>query len=142
MKMGIRDQNLEATGAVFATFSVKQTGGVDDLKDADISKAVTLSDNYQAGPGVDGAVFLGKLIDLTLTDSDNGKRVATVQLGGVMSVPIASTYPQVGNRVVCGASGTVKQAPILTDYDPAGGNVARGTVIAVNGTTDCTLILN
>jgi predicted RecA/RadA family phage recombinase len=142
MKMGIRDQNLEATGAVFATFSVKQTAGVDDLKDADIGKAVTLSDNYQAGSGTDGAVFLGKLIDLTLTDADNGKRVATVQVGGVMSLPIISTYPQVGNRVICGASGTVKQAPVLTDYDPAGGNIARGTVIAVNGTTDCTLILN
>jgi hypothetical protein len=30
---------------------------------------------------------------------------------------------------------------VLTGYDPAGGNVARGTVIAVNGTTDVTLIL-
>jgi hypothetical protein len=29
----------------------------------------------------------------------------------------------------------------LTGYDPDGGNVARGTVIAVNGTSECTLIL-
>jgi hypothetical protein len=140
--MGIRDQNLEATGAVFASFSVKQTGGVDDLKDADMGKAVTLSGGNQVGPAVDGSVPLGKLIDLTLTDADNGKRVATVQVGGVMTVPITTTYPQVGDRVVGGANGTVKQAPALTDYDPAGGNVARGTVIAVSGTTDCTLILN
>lgn len=140
--MGIRDQNLEATGAVFASFSVKQTGGVDDLKDADMGKAVTLSSNNQVGPTTDGAVFLGKLIDLTLTDAENGKRVATVQIGGVMTVPIAATYPQVGDRVVGGANGTVKQAPALSDYDPAGGNIARGTVIAVNGTTECTLVLN
>jgi len=139
--MGIRDQNLEATGAVFATFSIKQTDGVDDLKDADIGKAVTLSGNNQVGPGTDGSVFLGKLIDLTLTDADDGKRVATVQIGGVMTVPITTTYPQVGDRMVGGASGTVKQAPALTDYDPAGGNVARGTVISVNGTTECTVIL-
>ena len=140
--MGIRDQNLEATGAVFATFSIKQTGGIDDLKDADVGKAVTLSANNQAGSSTDGAVLLGKLIDLTLTDAEDGKRVATVQIGGVMTLPITTTYPQVGNRVVCGTGGAVKQAPALTDYDPAGGNVARGTVIAVNGTTDCTLILN
>jgi hypothetical protein len=140
--MGIRDQNLEATGAVFATFSIHQTGGVDDLKDSDIGKAVRLTGNNEVGPATDGSVFLGKLVDLTLTDADNGKRVATVQISGVMIVPITTTYPQVGNRVVGGASGTVKQAPVLTGYDPAGGNIARGTVIAVNGTTDCTLIMN
>jgi len=139
--MGIRDQNLEATGAVFASFSIKQTGGVDDLKDADIGKAVPLLGINQLGLARDGPVFLGKLIDLTLTDADDGKRVATVQIGGVMTVSITTTYPQVGDRMVGGASGTVKQAPALTDYDPAGGNVARGTVISVNGTTECTVIL-
>jgi hypothetical protein len=140
--MGTRDQNLEATGAVFASFSIKQTGGVDDLKDADIGKSVTLTGSNQVGPATDGSILLGKLIDLTLTDAENGKRVATVQIGGVMTLPITTTYPQVGDRVVGGANGTVKQAPALTDYDPAGGNLARGTVIAVNGTTECTLILN
>jgi len=139
--MGIRDQNLEATGATFATFSIKQTGGVDDLKDADMGKAVTLTGNNQVGPATDGSVFLGKLVDLTLTDSDNGKRVATVQIGGIMTVPITTTYPAVGDRVVGGANGTVKQAPALTGYDPAGGNVARGTVIAVNGTSECTVVM-
>jgi predicted RecA/RadA family phage recombinase len=140
--MGIRDQNLEATGAVFASFSIKQTSGVDDLKDADVGKSITLTGNNQVGPATDSSILLGKLIDLTLTDAENGKRVATVQIGGVMTLPITTTYPQVGDRVVGGANGTVKQAPALTDYDPAGGNLARGTVIAVNGTTECTLILN
>ena len=139
--MGIREQNLEITGGVFASFSVKQTAGVDDLKDADIGKAVRITGNNQVGPTTDGSVFLGKLVDLTLTDADNGKRVATVQIAGVMTVPITSTYPQVGNRVVGGATGTVKQAPALTGYDPVGGNIARGIVIAVSGTTECTLIL-
>jgi hypothetical protein len=139
--MGIRDQNLEATGATFATFSIHQTSGVDDLKDSDIGKAVKLTGNNQVGPATDGSVFLGKLIDLTLTDADNGKRVATVQIGGVMTVPITTTYPTIGDRVVCGANGTVKQAPALTGYDPAGGNIARGTVISVNGTAECTLIM-
>ena len=139
--MGVRDQNLEATGAVFATFSIKQTGEVDDLKDSDIGKAVQITGDNQVGPATDESVFLGKLVDLTLTDADDGKRVATVQISGVMTVPITTTYPQVGDRVVGGASGTVKQAPVLTGYDPAGGNIARGTVIAVNGTSECTLIL-
>ena len=140
--MGIRDQNLEATGAVFASFSIKQTGGVDDLKDAEVGKAVTLTGNNQVGPATDGSVLLGKLIDLTLTDAEAGKRVATVQIGGVMTLPITTTYPAVGNRVAGGAGGTVKQASALTDYDPAGGNLARGTVIAVNGSAECTLVLN
>lgn len=139
--MGIRDQNLEATGATFATFSIKQTAGVDDLKDSDVGKAVKLTGNNQVGPAIDGSVFLGKLVDLTLTDADNGKRVATAQIGGIMTIPITTTYPTIGDRVVGGASGTVKQAPALTGYDPAGGNIARGTVIAVNGTSECTVIL-
>jgi hypothetical protein len=139
--MGIRDQNLETTGATFATFSIKQTAGVDDLKDSDVGKAVKLTGNNQVGPATDGSVFLGKLIDLTLTDAENGKRVATVQIGGIMTIPITTTYPTIGDRVVGGASGTVKQAPVLTGYDPAGGNIARGTVIAVNGTSECTVVL-
>jgi hypothetical protein len=140
--MGIREQNLEATGAVFATFSIKQTAGVDDLKDSDIGKAVKITGNNMVGPTTDGSVFLGKLVDLSLTDQEAGKRVATVQISGVMTIPITTTYPQVGDKVVGGAGGTVKQAPALTGYDPAGGNIARGTVIAVNGTSECTLILN
>jgi len=140
--MGIRDQNLEVTGAVFATFSVKQTAEVDDLKDSDIGKAVQITGDNQVGPATDGSVFLGKLADLTLTDADDGKRVATVQISGVMSVPITTTYPQVGDRVVGGRAGTGKQAPALTGCDPGGGNGARGMVIEVNGTSECTLILN
>ncbi len=139
--MGIRDQDLEATGAVYATFSIKQTAGVDDLKDQDLGKTVQITSGNTVGPSTDGSMVLGKLVDLSLTDADNGKRMATVQVKGVMTLPITTTYPVVGNRVVGGANGTVKQAPALTGYDPAGGNIARGTVIAVSGTTECTLIL-
>jgi hypothetical protein len=139
--MGIRDQDLEATGAVYATFSIRQTAGVDDLKDQDLGKAVQVTSGNTVAPASDGSMVLGKLVDLSLTDADNGKRVATVQIKGVMTLPITTTYPVVGNRVVGGANGTVKQAPALTGYDPAGGNIARGTVIVVSGTTECTLIL-
>ncbi len=140
--MSIREQNLEAIAPVLATFKISQTGGVDDLKDADIGKAVMLTADYEVGPCTDGAIVLGKLIALTLTDRDNGERLATVQTGGICRLPIATTYPVVGNRVVGGTGGTVKQAPALAAYDPAGGNVARGTVLEVNGTNDCTLYLN
>lgn len=136
-----REQNLETTGEVFATFKIKQTAGVDDLQDADIGKAVQLTNNYEVGPASSGSMVLGKLVNLTLTNVDNGKRVATVQIAGIMTLPITTTYPVIGNMVVGGASGTVKQAPVLTGYDPAGGNIARGTVISVNGTSDCTLIM-
>ena len=140
--MSIREQNLEAIAPILATFKIAQSGGVDQLKDADIGKAVMLTGNYEAGPCTDGSKLLGKLIALTLTDRDNGERLATVQIGGICRLPITSTYPVVGNRVVGGASGTIKQAPALGASDPAGGNIARGTVLEVNGTTDCTLYLN
>jgi hypothetical protein len=140
--MSVRDHNLESIGELFATFKIKQTAGSDDLTDADIGKAVTITAAYEAGPGGNGDVLLGKLISLTLEDGNDGDRLATVQIGGVCTLAITTTYPVVGNRVVCGANGTVKQAPALAANDPAGGNVARGTVLAVNGTSACTILLN
>jgi len=142
--MGIRDQDLENVGAVFATFYIKQTAGVDDLKDAQLEKAVIVTSNNTIGLATDGSKILGKLIDISFTDLEstiNQKRLATVQIIGVMTLPITTTNPVVGNQVVGGASGTVKQSPVLTGYDPAGGNIARGFVLSVDGTSYCTLIL-
>ncbi len=140
--MSIRDQNLESIAPVLATFKVHQTSAVDDLKDANIGEPLTLTGDYEVGPVSDGDLVLGKLIALTLTDNDNGKRQATVQIGGVCRLKTSATYPSVGDRLVGGSAGTVKQAPVLTGYDPAGGNAARGTVLEVNGTTDCVVYLN
>ena len=140
--MTVRDQNLETTGALYATFKVHQTAGNDDLVDADVGKAMSIMGNYEVGFGANGSILLGKLIDLSLSDADEGVRVATVQVAGIMTLPVAATVPSVGNRVVVNGAGTVKQAPVLAGYDPAGGNVARGTVISVNGTVEVTLILN
>jgi hypothetical protein len=140
--MTVRDQNLQNIGFLTATFKIHQTANLDDLKDADIGKAVSLSNNYEINLGTTGGTLLGKLIDLSLTDADNGKRVATVQIGGICTLTSAATTPAIGNRVVVNGAGAVRQAPVLAGYDPAGGNVARGTVISVNGSTDVTLILN
>jgi predicted RecA/RadA family phage recombinase len=140
--MSVRDQNLENVGAVFATFEIHQTEGVDDLKDEDLGKAVAISDDYEVSFGTSGGVLLGRLVGLTLTDADQGKRVATVQVGGIATLPATTTVPGLGDRVVVDGDGSVKKAPALAGNDPAGGNVARGTVIAVHGTTEVTLILN
>jgi hypothetical protein len=140
--MAIRDHNLDSIGALTATFKIHQTAGNDDLKDSDIGKAVALTGNYEIGFGNTGDPLIGKLIDLSLTDADKGRRVATVQIAGTMTLPTVATIPALGNRVVVNGAGAVRQAPVLSAYDPAGGNVARGTVINVNGTTDVTLILN
>ena len=140
--MSIREQNLETTGAVYVSFKVHQTAGVNDLADSDIGSSVTILGNYEVGPGSDGDLLLGKLIDLSLTDADEAGRVATVQIAGVMTLPAAATVPSLGNRVVVDGAGAVKQAPALGGDDPAGGNVARGTVIDINGTSEVTLILN
>jgi hypothetical protein len=140
--MSIRDQNLETIALVLATFSIAQTGGVDDLADVDVGKAVTLTGDFEIGPCTADTTLLGKLVALTLSDNDNGQRQATVQIGGVCRLAISSTYPTVGDQVIGGSGGTVKQASALTGNDPAGGNIARGTVLEVNGTTDCTILLN
>lgn len=139
--MTIRPQNLEAIAPVLATFRVHQTGGVDDLKDADLGEPVMLTGSNEVGPITNGGQLFGKLIALTLADGDDGKRLATVQIGGICRLKTSATYPSVGNRVVGGTAGTVKQAPTVSG-DPAGGNVARGTVLEVNGTTDCAILLN
>jgi hypothetical protein len=140
--MSIRDQNLEIIAPMLATFKVRQTANVDDLKDTNLGQPVMLSANNEIAPISNGGQLLGKLIALTLTDNDNGKRVATVQVGGVCRLAVSATVPAVGNRVVGGTTGTVKQAPVLAAFDPAGGNVARGTVLELNGTTDCVILLN
>ncbi len=139
--MSVREQNLETVAPVFATFSIHQTGGEDDLADSDIGSAVTLTGDFEIGPATNGSIVLGKLIALSLSDIDTGRRVATVQIGGVITLPITTTYPMVGDRIVGGASGTVKQAPALASNDPAGGNIARGTVLEVNGTSSCTVYM-
>ncbi len=140
--MTVRSQNLETINPVYATFSIHQTENVDDLKDTNIGEPVGLTGDYEVGRTSAGSILLGKLVALTLTDADDGQRLATVQIGGICTLPISATNPAVGDRVVGGTPGTVKQAPALTGNDPAGGNVARGTVIAVSGTTECTLIFN
>jgi hypothetical protein len=139
--MTVRDQNLDAVAPVLATFTISQTAGVDDLKDANIGEPVILSASGEVGPNGAGDQLLGKLISLTLSDNDDGDRLAAVQVGGICRLAISTTYPVVGNRVVGGTAGTVKQAPTVSS-DPAGGNVARGTVLEVNGTTDCVILLN
>ncbi len=140
--MTIRDQNLEAIAPVVATFKIKQTAGVDDLKDVNLGQPVSLTAGNEVGPIASNGQLLGKLIGLTLTDKDNGDRLASVQIGGICRLAVSATIPTIGNRVVGGTAGTVKQAPVLTAFDPAGGNIARGTVLEVNGTTDCIILLN
>jgi len=140
--MSVREQNLETVAPVLATFKIEQDAGVDQLKDADLGCPVTLTGDNEVGPIGDNEQLLGKLVSLTLSDKDDGDRLATVQVGGICRLSISSTYPAVGDRVVGGANATVKQAPVLTGYDPAGGNIARGTVLEVNGTTDCVILLN
>lgn len=140
--MSVRDHNLDAVAPVLATFKIHQTTGVDDLKDEHIGTAVMLTGSDEVGPVTNNGQLFGRLVSLTLTDKDNGERLATVQIGGICRLPIAATYPVVGNRVIGAGNGSVKQAPALGSSDPAGGNVARGTVLAVNGTSDCVILLN
>jgi len=138
--MSVREQNLATISPVLATFKISQTDDVDDLKDTNIGEPVTLVDDYAIGPVVTDGQVLGKLISLTLSDNDNGQRLATVQIGGICTLSVSATVPSVGDRVVGGANATVKQAPSGTV--PEGGHIGRGVVLAVSGTSDCVVFLN
>lgn len=145
---------LEGTGIVLVTFTIQaddyceRRPGVftpaissDKLKDANIGEPVMLTDSGEVGPIGAGDQLLGKLISLTLKDCDDGDRLATVQVGGICRLAIGNPYPEIGNRVVgCGyISRSVSQAPMAA---ASGGDIARGTVLEVNGTTDCVILLN
>ena len=140
--MAIRPHEMDSIAPVIATFKISQTASVDDIKDADLGSAVTISGNSTITKCADGDVLLGKLIALTLTDADDGDRVASVQVGGICRLSTATGFPTVGDRVVGAAGGKVKQAPVLVGDDPAGGNISRGTALDINGTTDCLILLN
>jgi len=137
-----RDQNLDAVAPVLAMFTVKQTDGTDDLKDANIGEPVMLTGSGEVAPIGPGGQLLGKLIGLTLRDCDDRDRLATVQVGGMCRLAISirySTYPKIGQRVVGGKSpGTVAGAY----HDDYLNRTPRGTVLEVNGTTDCVILLN
>jgi len=111
--MTVREQNLDTIAPVLATFEVNRTTGTDDLAADDIGCAVTLTSGGKATAIGAGEVLVGRIPHY-----------------GSTSTPATDA-----------AAGTVKQAPAVAS-DPAGGNVARGTVLAVNGTTDAVILLN
>lgn len=123
-----RTVNNTGIGALYASFTIHETGGTPDLSLADRGKAVALSGDNEIALGSDGDRLLGRL------ENVNGD-VATVQLRGVARLTLAGTAdPAVGDAVVVDGAGKIKQAPALAGDDPAGGNVARGLCLAVDPT--------
>lgn len=74
-----------------ATFKISQIDGVGDLKDTNIGESVELTSSDEVGPISNGGQLLGKLISLTLSGNDNGKRLATVLLCWIYKLGIKST---------------------------------------------------
>ena len=135
--MRVKGQDMEGVGAVYATFSIHQTDGQDDLKDEDLGKAVSLTGDYEIGPAWDNSIILGKLVDLSLTDVDVG-RVATVQIGGIVSLLIKPDChpPELGRPVIGNLLGTVRKPATYIE------NGSRGIVIMVDEEAKrCVLIL-
>ena len=77
--MNVRKQDLDVISPILVTFTIKQTSGVDDLKDANIGEPVIISADGETGPISDGEQLLGKLVGLTLTDKDDGDRLACLR---------------------------------------------------------------
>lgn len=125
-------------GALYATFSIHKTGSEYDLDESNIGDAVALSGTNEINHGTDGAQLLGRLEHVS-------GELATVQIRGVVRFTLATgkTAPNVGNGVVVNGAGRVYQSPAVPggSGDPAGGNIVRGTTIAVNGTSNCDVLL-
>lgn len=125
-------------GAFYATFNIHKSGEVYDLNETHIGYAVALSGNYEISLGSDGAMLLGRL------EHVNGGQ-ATVLIRGVVRLGLSAgkTAPNVRNGVVVDGAGKVYQAPAIPGGtgDPAGGNIARGTTLSVNGTSECDVLL-
>lgn len=126
-------------GALYATFTITKTGEDPDLTTANIGDAVGMGGHNAVNHSTDGNKLLGRLEHV----SDD---VATVQIAGVMTLPIdtGESSPFVGNGVVINGAGKVYRAPAVdpANGDPAGGNVARGTVLSVDFTTNtCDILL-
>ena len=90
--MSVRNQDLDVIAPLLATFIISQTGGVDDLKDANIGEPVTLTGNEEVSPISADDQLLGKLISLTLTDADDGERQAPVQVGGICRLAVSAAH--------------------------------------------------
>lgn len=126
-------------GALYATFTITKTGDNPDLTASNIGSAVGLGGHDAVNHGIDGNKLLGRLEHVS-------GDIATVQIAGVMNLPIDTdkTTPFVGNSVVINGAGKVYSAPAIdpSHGDPTGGNVARGTVLSVDYTTNtCDILL-
>ncbi|MBN2326313.1 MAG: hypothetical protein JXR73_04100 [Candidatus Omnitrophica bacterium] len=125
-------------GALYATFSIHKTGEAYDLDESHVGDAVALSGSNEIGHGSDGAQLLGRLEYVA-------DGLATVQIQGVVRFALSGgkTAPGVGHGVVVDGAGGVYQAPAVAGGagDPAGGNIARGTTLAVIGSSMCDVLL-
>lgn len=125
-------------GALYATFEINKTGDDYDLTTDHVGDAVALAGNNKINHGSDGGQLLGRLEYVS-------GGLATVQVRGVVRLNIngTKTAPSVGNGVVIDGAGKAYQAPAIdgASGDPAGGNIARGTTLAVDGTSTCDVLI-
>lgn len=129
-----RGVDNNGVGALYGTFDIHMTGSDYDLTDGDIGKAVAITGNNEAGFGSDGGILLGRLEHVFAG-------VATVQIAGVVRLPVAATAPSAGESVVVDGEGAIKQSPGLSldlggtgvsEIFAAGAPGARGIVLAVD----------
>jgi hypothetical protein len=130
--------NFPGIAAVYAPFNIKLVGSEPQLTEADIGKAVGITDDYEVGLGSAGGKLLGRLQEIN-TDLNR----ALVQIAGIMRLSLNNqqSLPGLGHAVVIDGSGKVYRAPSL-DSVPAGGQIARGFCMGMDTTVyTCDLLL-
>ena len=133
----VRTVDNHGIGALYATFNIHKTGDDYDLDETNLGDAVTLSSSNEIDLGSCGDQLLGRLEHVA-------GGLATVQIRGVIRFALSDlSIPEIGNGVVVDGMGRVYQAPAIPDgYGvEAGGSIARGSTIAVDGRSECDVLL-
>ncbi len=143
--MTARERNFEAIAPVLATFKIHQTNGKDDLTDDNIGEPVMLTGSLEVGPTAPLSKVLGRLVAIP-TPCDDGPTLATVQIGGICTLPARRPLPGIGDPVIGGGPGCVTAGLPVYDLSPRqhlpyGFANARGIVIEVQDGGDKKLSL-
>ncbi len=126
-----REVKIEGQGDLVLTFDIKETGGVYELGESDLNKAVTLTGDNECGAGADGKVLLGQFVSV----SADGKAAGIKVRGILQGIPYDAdgTVPLLGDSVQFSAANEVDKGVDV--------NIARGLVISKDTTAETVNIL-
>ena len=108
----LRAKNKERVSQQFAQFRIQKISDRYVLHDDDIGKAVSLMDNFEVGLATNESFVIGKLISIHMSDVVGERRLATVQISGLMTfIRTRLGSDAVGSSVMGYENGGVTMVP-------------------------------